>query len=421
MSILIRYTSECNTIYSKNKVKIMVNIKITGDKSESIHRQEVEYVERKGIGHPDSLIDGIMERVSIELSNQYIDTAGLILHHNVDKGLIVGGSSETTFGSGRITHPIGVILAGRATTEYKGMEIPVRDIAIKAAKDYLLENTRFLDIENEVTFESKIITGSTDLKEVFGRQSDIPLSNDTSFGIGFAPFTETERLVLGVEKFLNSMAYKKKIPAVGEDIKVMGVRDGDNIMLTIAIAFVADQVSDKDQYLKYEEIISKDILDFSRGITNKNIDIFLNNGDSITNDKVYLTKSGLSCEAGDDGSVGRGNRPNGLITPFRSMSLEAAAGKNPFNHVGKIYAILANGIAEDVIHLYQDVEVCNVSIVSQIGRPINDPKHMYIKLKMKDGINVDSISGKVKQLGDEALSNISFLTREILAGKHSLF
>lgn len=399
----------------------MANIKITEDKSEPVYKQDVEYVERKGIGHPDSLIDGIMESVSVELSNQYIDTAGLILHHNVDKGLIIGGSSNVTFGSGSITRPISVILAGRATEEYHGISIPIRDIAIKAAKDYLTQNTRFLDIENEVNFESRIIKGSADLRRVFERQSDIPLSNDTSFGIGFAPFTETEKLVMGVERFLNSIAYKKKIPAVGEDIKVMGVRDEDSIMLTVAIAFVAGQVSDKDQYIKYKEIVSKDITEFSKKITNKDVNVFINNGDSIETDDVYLTKSGLSCEAGDDGSVGRGNRPNGLITPFRNMSLEAAAGKNPFNHVGKIYAVLANAIAADVINLYPSVDTCNVSIVSQIGRPINDPKHMHINLKMKDGGKIDSISRKVNQLGDEALSNIGFLTREILAGKHSLF
>lgn len=399
----------------------MSNIKVTEDKSLPVYRQEVEYVERKGIGHPDSLIDGIMERVSVELSNQYIDTTGFILHHNVDKGLIIGGSSDVKFGSGCITRPISVILAGRATKEYQGIKIPIEDIAIKAAKDYLRENTRFLNIEDEVKFESRITNGSADLRGVFERESDIPLSNDTSFGIGFAPFTETEKLVFKIERFLNSATYKKKIPAVGEDIKVMGVRDEDNIMLTIAIAFVADKVNDMEQYIEYKKIVSKDIKEFSKEITDKDVEIFINNGDSIENGDVYITKSGLSCEAGDDGSVGRGNRPNGLITPFRNMSLEAAAGKNPFNHVGKIYAVLANAIAADVINLYPDIETCNVSIVSQIGRPINDPKHMHINLKMKEGIKIDSVSRKVDQLGDEALSNIGFLTREILAGKHSLF
>lgn len=399
----------------------MSNIRVTEDKSLPLYKQEVEYVERKGIGHPDSLIDGIMERVSIDLSNKYMDTAGMILHHNVDKGLIIGGSSEATYGSGKITRPIDIILTGRATRDYNGTIIPVDDIAIKAAKDYLREHTRFLDLDNEIRLESRIVKGSADLTNVFDRGSSVPLANDTSFGIGFAPFTETERLALETERYLNSAEYKAKMPAVGEDIKVMSVRDGDNILLTIAIAFVAQHVATKDDYIRYKEIVANDVKTLSKKITKHNVDVFVNNGDHLDTDSVYLTKSGLSCEAGDDGSVGRGNRPNGIITPFRSMSLEAAAGKNPFNHVGKIYAVLANEIAADAVKIYPDIEECNVSIVSQIGRPINDPKHMNIRIKMNGSTKADSIANKVVQLGEESLENIGFLTKEILAGKHTLF
>lgn len=399
----------------------MSNIRVTEDRSLPLYKQEVEYVERKGIGHPDSLIDGIMERVSIELSNEYMNTAGMILHHNVDKGLIIGGSSEATFGSGRITRPIEIILTGRAARVYQDIEIPVDTIAIKAAKDYLREHTRFLDIESETRIESKIVKGSADLTNVFGRGSDVPLANDTSFGIGFAPFTETERLTLETERFLNSASYKEKVPAVGEDIKVMGVRDSSEIILTIAIAFVAQHVARKEDYIRYKETVIEDVKNLSKKITKHNVSVFVNNGDHLDTGSVYLTKSGLSCEAGDDGSVGRGNRPNGIITPFRHMSLEAAAGKNPFNHVGKIYGVLANEIAADAVKLYPDIEECNVSIVSQIGRPINDPKHMNIRLKMNGSMKAEQLAGKVNQLGEEALENIGFLTREILAGKHTLF
>jgi S-adenosylmethionine synthetase len=397
------------------------NIRVRGDGSLPTYKQDVEYVERKGIGHPDSLIDGIMERVSTDLSNAYMDAAGVILHHNVDKGLIIGGSSEARFGYGKITRPIEIILTGRATKEYQGADIPVDDIAVRAARDYLREHTRFLDIDNEVRIESKIVKGSDDLSDVFGRANDIPLANDTSFGIGFAPLTETERTVLETERMLNSKEYKGRMPAVGEDIKVMGVRDGSNITLTVAIAFVAQHVSSLDDYIRYKERVRSDIIELSKRVTRHSVEVFINNADSIDRGSVYLTKSGLSCEAGDDGSVGRGNRPNGLITPFRYMSLEAAAGKNPFNHVGKIYGVLANEIAADAVRLYPDIEECNVSIVSQIGRPINDPKHMDIRIKMKEGMKPESIAKKVEQIGDEALENIGFLTREILAGKHGLF
>src|SRR5580692_6526516 len=76
---------------------------------------EVEIVERKGIGHPDSIIDGACEAVSIALSKYYLDNFDVIFHHNVDKGLLVGGSSHAEFGGGRVTDPIYILVAGRAT------------------------------------------------------------------------------------------------------------------------------------------------------------------------------------------------------------------------------------------------------------------------------------------------------------------
>ena len=396
------------------------NIRVAEGFSTVVAEQPVEYVERKGIGHPDSLIDGIMESVSTGLSNAYIDSTGKILHHNVDKGLIIGGSSDVSFGNGSITKPIEVILAGRAARSYQDISIDVDGIAIKAAKDYLREHTRFLDVENEVLFQSKILKGSADLSEIFDRNTDVPLANDTSFGIGFAPFTKAEKLVLETERMLNSPEYKKSHPEVGEDVKVMGIRDMDDISLTVAIAFVSAKIQSPDDYYKKKEEVKNDITSFAKKLVGNNVDVTLNNGDSKSG-KVYITKSGLSCESGDDGSVGRGNRVNGLITPFRRMSLEAAAGKNPVNHIGKIYNILAKEIANDIVTLYPQVKECNVSIVSQIGRKIDDPKHLDVKISTEKREELDNIRKKVNDIAEQSLENIGYLTHEIISGKHSMF
>lgn len=386
-----------------------------------IYLQPTEYVERKGIGHPDSLIDGIMESVSLALSKAYLDQFGEVLHHNVDKGLIVGGTSSATFGKGEIIDPIQVILAGRATQSYNGIEIPVDQIAIDTAKEYLRKNTRFLDVDNEVRYESRILKGSADLNHIFSTNSAMPLANDTSFGVGFAPMSETERLVIDTEHMLNSQDYKEKKPAVGEDVKVMGVRDNNEITLTVAIAFVAKYISSLKDYIAYKNEITNDIIENAKKITEKNVKVMINNGDDTKNAVVYLTKSGLSCESGDDGSVGRGNRVNGIITPFRTMSLEAASGKNPVNHVGKIYNILSNEIANDIVRNFPEVTECNVSIVSQIGRPINDPKHLNISLYTEKKGQVEKINKKVADLAQEELDNIVFLTKEMLSGEYGTF
>ena len=122
----------------------MSNIHVEHKERLRVDEQAVEFVERKGIGHPDSLIDGIVENVSLELIKEYIDKAGGILHHNVDKGLIIGGSSEVDFGNAVITRPIEVIVTGRATHKFQDITIPVDEIAIKAATEYLKTTQDFL-------------------------------------------------------------------------------------------------------------------------------------------------------------------------------------------------------------------------------------------------------------------------------------
>ena len=102
-----------------------------------VQYKEIEIVERKGLAHPDTLIDGIVEEVSKDLCKEYLDKFGFIAHHNVDKGLIVGGKSEVTFKGGRIIKKPVIYITGRATEEFDGKKINVEEIALNAAKKYL--------------------------------------------------------------------------------------------------------------------------------------------------------------------------------------------------------------------------------------------------------------------------------------------
>ena len=400
------------------------NISITKLNGIPVAAQRIEYVERKGIGHPDSLIDGIVDATSQALSMEYLEKCGnTILHHNVDKGLIIGGATTAGFGKATMTKKIEVIVTGRATDRYNGVKIDVNGIAKEVATKYLKENTRFLDVNNEVIFISKIAKGSSDLTDLFARikAKDVPLANDTSFGIGFAPFTDIEKLVLETEKYLNSKRYKQLIPAVGEDIKVMGLRDADRYVLTIAIAFVSKHTKNLDQYLGYKERVKKDVRKFAERLIGKEIEVHINSADPENSEAVYLTKTGLSCEAGDDGSVGRGNRVNGIITPFRPMSLEAAAGKNPVNHIGKIYNLLATQIASDVVREYPGVTECNLAIMSQIGKRIDEPLNLNIELYTENGTNFDNARSKAKYVAEGWLENLGEFTLDISLGKYKTF
>ena len=139
---------------------------------------------------------------------------------------------------------------------------------------------------------------------------------------------------------------------------------------------------------------------------------------------MYLTITGTSAEAGDDGEVGRGNRSNGLITPCRTMSLEAVCGKNPINHVGKLYNVLGTEIAREIVKRGQgDILEAHVKLLSQIGRPITDPWVNSIELIPAENVSFDSIKKITEEVSAEKLSKESFidLRKRLIAGKVQVY
>lgn len=384
-----------------------------------IERQFSEIAERKGVGHPDSIADAIAEAVSRALCNLYLERFGRILHHNTDELQIVGGQSAPRFGGGDVLDPARFILVGRATTEVNGERLPVGPRAVKAAKEYLRETVPTLDVDKDVTLECLIGKGSVDLRALYDTQKH--LANDTSFGVSFAPLSETERLILETERYVNG-PLKEELPEVGHDIKVMGVRKGDNIRLTLAAAMVDRYIPDKDHYVDAKERLRDRVVDLSTKFTERNVKVDVNTGDHHDQGVYYLTVTGLSLENGDDGSVGRGNRVNGLITPYRPMSMEACAGKNPVTHVGKLYNVLARDLAEGIYDLGQgDIEVVHTRIVSQIGKPIDYPQAATAQLMMAEGVPVTKVQNEVEGLMDEGLARISDLTMRFVKGEVQVF
>jgi len=385
-----------------------------------VEEQMIEIVERKGIGHPDSLADGIAESMSRALCREYLKRVGAILHHNTDETQIVAGKAVPKFGGGEVIQPIYVLLVGRATKHFNGVDIPTDKIALKAAKDYIRRSMRYLDSETEIIFDVRIGEGSTDLKDVFHRGDRAPLANDTSFGIGYAPLSETEKLVLNIEKRIYN-EFRKKEKAIGEDVKVMGLREKDRISVTIAAAFVDRFLSDIRDYLSVKEELTNFVKDISAEYTEREVQISINTADNIERGIVYLTVTGTSAENGDDGSVGRGNRCNGLITPGRPMSMEATSGKNPINHVGKLYNILANFIARDCYEVIEGIKEVYVRILSQIGKPIDEPKVLSIQIVPKSGYDVEKMESKARTIAEEWLQNITKITEMIVNDEISTF
>ena len=382
----------------------MAKVVVTPMTFEPVYTQSAEIVERKGVGHPDTICDSIAEELSVELSKLYIEEFGAVMHHNVDKALLVGGVANPVFGGGEVISPIEIYLVGRALSDNEGKPLPVEEIAIEVTRRWIKENIRNLDPDRHLIIKPRIKPGSKDLVELFLRfqqKNEVPLANDTSFGVGYAPLDDLERVVFETEKFLNSSSLKEEHPEVGEDIKVMGVRIEDRIRITIACAFVSKYVKSLEDYITKKEEVRRKVHSVVQGVTDKEVDVFINTADDPDKGSVYITVTGTSAEQGDDGQVGRGNRVNGLITPYRPMSLEAAAGKNPVSHIGKIYNVVANIIAERVVKEIEEVEEAYCYIVSQIGKPINEPQVCDVKVR-----SVKEVSG----LGDE----VSRIAREEL-------
>ncbi|MCL2148333.1 MAG: methionine adenosyltransferase [Methanomassiliicoccaceae archaeon] len=353
------------------------NIYVSGINEIPVPKRNVEIVERKGIGHPDSVADALAEEVSRALSRMYINEYGHVLHHNTDETQIAAGESAPKFGGGSVIDPSYILLVGRTTTHVgEGKDcksLPCKPVALKAARKYMKKTFPNLDTESEVVLDARFGMGSEDLTGVFKASAN--LANDTSFGVGYAPYSVTDKLVLKTEEYING-PLKKKLPESGQDVKVMASRVGNEVSLTVACAMVDKYIDDLAAYKSAVEQLRDAALDNAlkvMGSHKVDVKLQVNTGDDFKRKVYYLTCTGMSQEMGDDGSVGRGNRCNGLITPFRPMSMEATSGKNPITHIGKIYNIMSKLIADEIAKgIGGDAEV-RVRLLSQIGKPVSEP------------------------------------------------
>jgi S-adenosylmethionine synthetase len=386
---------------------------IQHSKNRPIEQNNVNIAERKGIGHPDTLTDMLCNSSSDALSKYYLKNFSSVLHHNVDKGLLVAGQSKPKFGGGKIIRPMEIYIVGRATSKAGKKAIPVDNIIKAEATSYL---RRFKELDGNYILRIKVKEGAANLKEVFKSKSAV--ANDTSFGVAHAPLSKTEQLCLDVANFINN-DLSRKIKAIGQDIKVMSVRRDNKFYLTIAIAFIDRYIHSMLQYAETKGKVKREI----EGFISKNhkyiphCKIEINTLDNTQGDEstIYLTVTGLSAEHGDDGQVGRGNRPSGLITPDRPMSLEATAGKN-INHPGKLYQCLAQIIANKIAKL-KGVEECYVKLLTQIGKPLDQP------LVSVEIIGSDFHSNKIKseKIINSIFDSLPRIQKEIINGKYRLF
>jgi S-adenosylmethionine synthetase len=397
------------------------NVLVEELKQLTVDKKMVEVVERKGRGHPDSICDGAMNQVSVELSKEYIKRFGHVLHHNADKSLLAAGRASLAFGGGHIEEPMLMVMGDRATYEFEGVEIPVQDIAENAARKWFEENLRFVEPDENLRFQNQLRRGSAELTDIFSRGKGILPANDTSAAVGYAPMSKLEKLVLDTEIFLNSKEFKKQHPESGEDIKVMGLRTNDEFHFTVAMAFVDRFISSENEYLSRKKEISEELKSFIAERVGKKFKVDLNTLDERGRgiNGIYLTVLGTSAEDGDSGQVGRGNRVNGIIPLNRPISNEAAAGKNPVSHVGKIYNLLTHRIASQIHKEVPGIDEVYVWLLSQIGRPIDKPKVIAVQFigKVADS---KSTSMQISEVVEKEMDDIPAFCKCLIEGKLSI-
>ena len=381
-----------------------------------------EVVERKGLGHPDTLCDVLAENLSVSLSRFYCERFGAILHHNVDKALLVAGRARPAFGGGEVVTPLEIILAGRATRTYRGVSVPVDEMAVELSREWLRTHVRHLDCERDVRIVPRIGEASPDLASLFERRGSErePLANDTSFGVGFAPLDRLERTVLAVDAALRGPRLLRAHPEIGDDIKLMGVRAGKRLELTVACAFVGRHVRDLADYRAKKARVAELCLHAARRAFRGEVALTLNAADGETADSVYMTVTGLSAEGGDDGEVGRGNRVNGLITPYRPMSLEASAGKNPRTHTGKLYNVLAQRIAQALVSDVAGVREAYCWLLSRIGSPVSQPALADIRVRLGAGRSLAQVRRACVAVAETHLAGAGTLWREIIGARRPM-
>lgn len=337
----------------------------------------MKMVERKGIGHPDTNWDYIAEAVSVALSNYYLQEFGSIFHYNDDKALLVGGNSKPSFKGGSSS-------SDRTLYCRKGHHT-LPEPNYTSGRNCILRSKRlaekkycFLDVEKHIQIIPKIRSGSHDLVELFQRfgEDQVPLANDTSFKATYFLYTLLEEKVLLIEKLLNSKSTKNIFPFIGEDVKIMGFKVSDQLQFKIAISLV-DQLIAHIEHYKTKITQAKTHIRSAIGLSEAII--YINTTDNYAKESLSLTVTGTSAESRDDGQAGRGNQINGLMTPYRLMSLEATAQKNPISHIGKIYNLFAFELSKAVYEMGYAEEV-TVFIVSQISKPITKPQVLDIRV-----------------------------------------
>lgn len=383
--------------------------------------------ERKGIGHPDTLADLVADAFSRRYATWCRDQFGMVPNHWVDKVNLVGAAAEVTFGGFSIDKPIDCYLFGKITDRVGSTAIPIDELFQGTIASVLptalgddrilnhvrlhVNNTRGVAVDHDSQFYRPEATSA--LAEVLARES---VANDTVICVGASRHGLAAGVAVGLERRITGTEFRALFPAVGTDVKVMVVRVGGELDLTVAVPLHPEQVDSWESYrtllAEVEEAVLaelKDVLDREpRARTVTSVDLRLNTKDAPG--RGYLAPFGTALGKGDCGVVGRGNRYSGVIEPLRPASCEAPAGKNPVHHVGKIYTAVAADAAQRIMAATS--AYAEVTIAARNGGQLREPAFLLVSL---DRDTDAATEAEIEQIARRAVGESDAFTDRFLA------
>jgi S-adenosylmethionine synthetase len=383
--------------------------------------RRIELVERKGIGHPDTICDALVEAISQALSRMYLERVGVILHYNIDKAFLVAGECRKWFGGGYVDRPIEFIVGDRATLALgnpPATTFPVEATVRAAVEAWVERHLPPLRSSEHLRIRPVLAPSSAELRAIYRPGEHELEANDTSAASGYAPLTPTEELVLGVEHYLNGPDFKAAFPDTGQDVKVFGLRRDGQVSLTVAMPFRSEAIASEAAYFARKEAALEALVTRFRAAPLE-LAWSLNSLDRPGRgpDGTYLTLTGTSAEDADSGQVGRGNRVNGLIAFARPAGSEAAPGKNPVAHPGKLYSVLSHRLAREIHAGCPGLAEVYVHLATRIGEPVDRP-WTGVQLVLMDGVALGDVDRRVREIVEAELARMPAFRSELILGQY---
>ena len=385
-----------------------------------ISRRRLELVERKGLGHPDTISDSLAEAISVALNQMYLVRLGAVAHYNVDKALLVAGQCAKGFGWGEVTVPMSFYVGDRATYVAGGQSMPVEEVARGAVDQWVTAYLPGVRAGKDLQTRFVLAPGSEELQRIYTDREPEIASNDTCGASGYAPLSATEALVLAVEGFLNSPEFKVDFPDTGQDVKVLAMRQDDRVALTIAMPLSCLHVGSERAYFTRKEQVLQALVERFRAPP-VSVDWRLNCLDrsGLGTAGAYLTLTGTSAEDADSGQVGRGNRANGLIAFARPNGGEAAAGKNPVAHAGKIYSVLSHRLARLIHARCPEILEVYVHLAVRIGEPVDRPL-TGVQVILPAGLRLEDVNDPIRAVVEAEIGRMREFRAELMRGEYTV-